>query len=85
MSVVHIDIIVNYNGVGTNIKMRNDTKMYKVFCACCDRLGLNPENYVLCKKGVQVDEQKDATFNAMENGDVLDIENYSSAKHKNYA
>lgn len=69
-----IDFVVNYEGVETDIRITRSTRMHKVLCACCDRLGLNPENYILSKEGVQINEKESAEYNHVKNGDMLTIE-----------
>lgn len=72
------------DGNYTNIKISEFTPMYKVLRACCDRLGMNHENYILSKGGVQIDERKNAAQNGIKNGDKLEIEGYVAAKHGNF-
>jgi hypothetical protein len=82
----HINIVIEYEGIETNIKIKNTTNMINALCACCDRLGLKSEHWILSKKGVQINEKENAIYNGVKHGDVLDIEKYIESKHgKMYA
>jgi hypothetical protein len=76
-----ITFFVEYKGNKTEIKAQKTIFLTKALQAACDKFGLNHQNYVLSKEGIQIDERKNTISNNINNFDTLTIEKYVESEH----